>query len=98
MKGGKLINDWRMAEIHAKESPERVLELERWGAVFDRTWQGRIHQRAFGAHTYPRLAHIRDRTGLELLRTLQARAVDTNAVVVHVAPAAFTLLPADGRI
>ena len=55
MKGGKLINDWRMAELHAKESPERVLELERWGAVFDRTWQGRIHQRPFGAHTYPRL-------------------------------------------
>jgi succinate dehydrogenase / fumarate reductase, flavoprotein subunit len=83
MKGGKLINDWRMAEIHAKESPERVLELERWGAVFDRTWQGRIHQRPFGAHTYPRLAHIGDRTGLELLRTLQDRAVHTPGVDVH---------------
>ena len=53
MKGGKLINNWRMAELHAKESPERVLELEHWGAIFDRTWQGRIHQRPFGAHTYP---------------------------------------------
>ena len=83
MKGGKLINDWRMAELHAKESPERVLELERWGAVFDRTWQGRIHQRPFGAHTYPRLAHIGDRTGLELIRTLQDRAVHTAGVDVH---------------
>jgi len=80
MKGGKLINDWRMAEIHARESPDRVLELERWGAVFDRTWQGRIHQRPFGAHTYPRLAHVGDRTGLELIRTLQDRAVHTNGV------------------
>jgi len=98
MKGGKLINDWRMAEIHAKESPERVLELERWGAVFDRTWQGRIHQRPFGAHTYPRLAHIGDRTGLELLRTLQDHAVHTNGVNVHMEVTVFKLLKADGRI
>jgi succinate dehydrogenase / fumarate reductase, flavoprotein subunit len=98
MKGGKLINDWRMAEIHAKESPDRVLELERWGAVFDRTWQGRIHQRPFGAHTYPRLAHIGDRTGLELIRTLQDRAVHTNGVEVHMEVTVFKLLKAGGRI
>jgi succinate dehydrogenase / fumarate reductase flavoprotein subunit len=98
MKGGKLINDWRMAEIHAKESPERVLELERWGAVFDRTWQGRIHQRPFGAHTYPRLAHIGDRTGLELIRTLQDRAVHTAGVDVHMETTVFKLLVSDGRV
>ncbi|TMC80545.1 MAG: FAD-binding protein [Chloroflexi bacterium] len=98
MKGGKLINDWRMAEIHAKESPERVLELERWGAVFDRTWQGRIHQRPFGAHTYPRLAHIGDRTGLELLRTLQDRAVHTNGLAVHMEVTVFKLLKTEGKI
>jgi succinate dehydrogenase / fumarate reductase flavoprotein subunit len=98
MKGGKLINDWRMAELHAKESPDRVLELERWGAVFDRTWQGRIHQRPFGAHTYPRLAHIGDRTGLELIRTLQDRAVHTDGVDVHMEVTVFKLLKAGGRI
>ena len=98
MKGGKLINDWRMAEIHAKESPDRVLELERWGAVFDRTWQGRIHQRPFGAHTYPRLAHVGDRTGLELIRTLQDRAVHQNGIEVHMEVTVFKLLKADGRV
>jgi len=98
MKGGKLINDWRMAEIHAKESPERVLELERWGAVFDRTWQGRIHQRPFGAHTYPRLAHIGDRTGLELIRTLQDRAVHTAGIDVHMEVTVFKLLKSGRRI
>jgi succinate dehydrogenase / fumarate reductase flavoprotein subunit len=98
MKGGKLINNWRMAEIHAKESPDRVIELERWGAVFDRTWQGRIHQRPFGAHTYPRLAHIGDRTGLELIRTLQDRAVHTNGVEVHMEVTVFKLLKADGNV
>jgi succinate dehydrogenase / fumarate reductase, flavoprotein subunit len=98
MNGGKLINDWRMAEIHAKESPDRVLELERWGAVFDRTWQGRIHQRPFGAHTYPRLAHVGDRTGLELIRTLQDRAVHTSGVEVHMEVTVFKLLKADGQI
>ena len=98
MKGGKLLNDWQMAELHARESPERVLELERWGAVFDRTWQGRIHQRPFGAHTYPRLAHIGDRTGLELLRTLQDRAVHTAGVDVHMEVTVFRLLTVDGRI
>jgi succinate dehydrogenase / fumarate reductase flavoprotein subunit len=98
MKGGKMINDWRMAEIHARESPERVLELERWGAVFDRTWQGRIHQRPFGAHTYPRLAHIGDRTGLELLRTLQDRAVHTDGIDVHMEVTVFKLLKRGGRV
>ena len=98
MKGGKLINDWQMAELHAKESPERVLELERWGAVFDRTWQGRIHQRPFGAHTYPRLAHIGDRTGLELIRTLQDRAVHTEGVEVHMETTIVRLLKSGGRI
>src|SRR5438270_10135257 len=98
MKGGKLINDWRAAELHARESPDRVLELERWGAVFDRTWQGRIHQRPFGAHTYPRLAHIGDRTGLELIRTLQDRAVHTKGVDVHMETTVFKLLKTDGRI
>jgi succinate dehydrogenase / fumarate reductase flavoprotein subunit len=95
IKGGKFINDWRMAELHAKESPERVLELERWGAVFDRTWQGRIHQRPFGAHTYPRLAHIGDRTGLELIRTLQDRAVHTPGVDVHMEVTAVKLLKSE---
>jgi succinate dehydrogenase / fumarate reductase, flavoprotein subunit len=98
MKGGKLINDWNMAELHARESPDRVLELERWGAVFDRTWQGRIHQRPFGAHTYPRLAHIGDRTGLELLRTLQDRAVHTDGVDVHMEVTVFKLLKSGERI
>jgi succinate dehydrogenase flavoprotein subunit len=98
MKGGKLINNWRMAELHAKESPDRVLELERWGAVFDRTWQGRIHQRPFGAHTYPRLAHIGDRTGLELIRTLQDRAVHTAGVDVHMEVTVFKLLKSAGAI
>jgi succinate dehydrogenase / fumarate reductase flavoprotein subunit len=75
MVGGKLLNNPRMAELHAKESPDRVRELERWGAVFDRTGDGRILQRPFGGHTHPRLAHVGDRTGLEMIRTLQDRAV-----------------------
>ena len=75
MVGGRLINNPRMAELHAKEAPDRVRELEAWGAVFDRTRDGRILQRPFGGHTYPRLAHVGDRTGLELIRTLQDRSV-----------------------
>jgi len=71
MRGGQYVNNWRMAEIHAKEAPDRVRELEGWGAVFDRTPDGRINQRNFGGHRYPRLAHVGDRTGLELIRTLQ---------------------------
>jgi succinate dehydrogenase / fumarate reductase flavoprotein subunit len=75
MKGGKYLNQWRMAQIHAQEAPERVRELERWGAVFDRTRDGRMLQRNFGGHTYPRLAHVGDRTGLEMIRTLQDKGV-----------------------
>src|SRR4051795_11433152 len=75
MVGGKLLNNPRMAELHAKEAPDRVRELERWGAVFDRTRDGRILQRPFGGHTHPRLAHVGARTGLEMIRTLQDRAV-----------------------
>ena len=75
MRGGQMINNWRMAEIFAKEAPDRVYELERWGALFDRTADGKIMQRAFGAHSYKRLAHVGDRTGLELIRTLQDKSV-----------------------
>jgi succinate dehydrogenase / fumarate reductase flavoprotein subunit len=75
MRGGKMLNNWRMAQLHAQESPDRVLELEEWGALFDRTPDGRILQRDFGGHRYARLAHVGDRTGLELIRTLQHRAV-----------------------
>jgi succinate dehydrogenase / fumarate reductase flavoprotein subunit len=77
MVGGKLLNNPRMAELHAKEAPDRVRELEAWGAVFDRTTDGRILQRPFGGHTHPRLAHVGDRTGLEMIRTLQDRAVSS---------------------
>jgi succinate dehydrogenase / fumarate reductase flavoprotein subunit len=79
MRGGKFINDWRTVEIFAKEAPERILELEKFGAVFDRTPEGYISQRAFGGHKYRRLAHVGDRTGLELIRTLQDKAVSLNA-------------------
>lgn len=75
MRGGKLLNNWRMAELHAKEAPDRINELESWGALFDRTPDGRILQRDFGGHRYARLAHVGDRTGLEMIRTLQQRAV-----------------------
>ncbi|MFF5934607.1 fumarate reductase/succinate dehydrogenase flavoprotein subunit [Streptomyces sp. NPDC012508] len=75
MRGGKFLNQWRMAELHAREAPERVWELETWGALFDRTPDGRISQRNFGGHEYPRLAHVGDRTGLELIRTLQQKTV-----------------------
>jgi succinate dehydrogenase / fumarate reductase flavoprotein subunit len=75
MRGGKMLNHWRMAQLHAQEAPERVLELERWGALFDRTRDGRILQRDFGGHRYARLAHVGDRTGLEMIRTLQQHAV-----------------------
>ena len=75
MRGGKMLNNWRMAQLHAQEAPERVRELEHWGAVFDRTEDGNILQRAFGGHTYKRLCHVGDRTGLEMIRTLQDRGV-----------------------
>jgi len=75
MRGGKFLNNWRMAELHAQEAPDRVWELEAWGALFDRTPDGKISQRNFGGHQYPRLAHVGDRTGLEMIRTLQQRTV-----------------------
>ncbi|WP_051165153.1 fumarate reductase/succinate dehydrogenase flavoprotein subunit [Nocardia testacea] len=75
MRGGKFLNNWRMAELHAREAPDRVWELETYGALFDRTADGRISQRNFGGHTYPRLAHVGDRTGLELIRTMQQKIV-----------------------
>src|SRR6516165_10935771 len=75
MRGGKFLNNWRMAELHAREAPDRVWELEAWGAVFDRTKDGKISQRNFGGHEYPRLAHVGDRTGLEMIRTLQQKVV-----------------------
>src|SRR5215468_5254019 len=76
MLGGKLLNNWRMSQIHAQESSDRVRELEQWGALFDRTSKGEILQRAFGGHTFKRLCHVGDRTGLEMIRTLQDRGVE----------------------
>ena len=75
IKGGKHLNNWKMAKIHAEQAPERILELEKWGAVFDRTKDGKINQRNFGGHRYPRLAHVGDRTGLEIIRTVQDRVI-----------------------
>ncbi len=82
MRGGKFLNNWRMAQIHAQEAPDRVWELEEWGALFDRTPDGRILQRDFGGHRYARLAHVGDRTGLEMIRTLQQNAVGTGQIDV----------------
>jgi succinate dehydrogenase / fumarate reductase, flavoprotein subunit len=96
MRGGQYVNNWRMAEIHAKEAPERVRELEAWGAVFDRTPDGRINQRNFGGHRYPRLAHVGDRTGLELIRTLQDHTVYLG-VTVHMEHTVIQLLLDGGR-
>jgi succinate dehydrogenase / fumarate reductase flavoprotein subunit len=97
MRGGKFLNDWRMAELHARHAPDRVRELERWGAVFDRTPDGLISQRNFGGHRYPRLAHVGDRTGLEIIRTLQDHAVHQN-IAVHMECTALDLLLDDGRV
>jgi succinate dehydrogenase / fumarate reductase flavoprotein subunit len=96
MRGGQYVNNWRMAEIHAKEAPDRVRELEGWGAVFDRTPDGRINQRNFGGHRYPRLAHVGDRTGLELIRTLQDHTVYLG-VTVHMEHTVIELLLDGGR-
>ena len=96
MRGGQYINNWRMAELHAKEAPDRVRELEGWGAVFDRTPDGRINQRNFGGHRYPRLAHVGDRTGLELIRTLQDHAVYLG-MTVHMEHTVVELLLDGGR-
>jgi succinate dehydrogenase flavoprotein subunit len=94
MRGGKMLCNWRMAQIHAQEAPERVLELEEWGALFDRTADGRILQRDFGGHRYARLAHVGDRTGLEMIRTLQHRAVQAGIEVFM--ECTITRLLADG--
>jgi len=97
MRGGQYLNNWRMAELHAKEAPDRVRELESWGALFDRTQDGRILQRNFGGHRYPRLAHVGDRTGLEMIRTLQDHGIHTG-VEVHMECTVLTLLLDSGRI
>ncbi len=97
MRGGQYLNNWRMAELHAKEAPERVRELEAWGAVWDRTTDGRILQRNFGGHRYPRLAHVGDRTGLELIRTLQDTGVH-RGLDVHMEHTVVTLLLDAGRV
>ena len=91
MRGGQYVNNWRMAELHAKEAPDRVRELEAWGAVFDRTKDGRILQRNFGGHRYPRLAHVGDRTGLEMIRTLQDHGIH-QGIDVHMECTIVTLL------
>ena len=97
MRGGQYLNNWRMAELHAKEAPERVRELEAWGALFDRTKDGRILQRNFGGHRYPRLAHVGDRTGLEMIRTLQDHGIHTG-MEVHMECTVLSLLLDGGRI
>jgi succinate dehydrogenase / fumarate reductase flavoprotein subunit len=97
MRGGQYLNNWRMAELHAKEAPDRVRELEAWGTVFDRTPDGRILQRNFGGHKYPRLAHVGDRTGLEMIRTLQDHAV-YQPIDVHMECTIVSLLKDGNRI
>ncbi len=97
MKGGKYLNDWRMAEIHAREAADRIRELETWGAVFDRTPAGMTNQRNFGGHTYPRLAHIGDATGLELIRTLQEKGVHMG-MEVYMEFTVRRLFQSDGRV
>jgi succinate dehydrogenase / fumarate reductase flavoprotein subunit len=97
MRGGKFLNNWRMAQIHAQEAPERVRELEQWGALFDRTTDGNILQRAFGGHTYKRLCHVGDRTGLEMIRTLQDRGVNLG-IDVYMECAVTRLLKDGDRI
>src|ERR1700729_2193250 len=97
MRGGQYINNWRMAELHAREAPDRVRELEAWGAVFDRTADGRILQRNFGGHRYPRLAHVGDRTGLEMIRTLQDHGIH-QGLDVYMEVTVIALLTDAGRI
>ncbi len=97
MRGGQYVNQWRMAELHAKEAPDRVRELEAWGAVFDRTKDGRILQRNFGGHRYPRLAHVGDRTGLEMIRTLQDHGIH-QGINVHMEHTVLALLKDGDRI
>ncbi len=97
MRGGQYVNNWRMAELHAKEAPDRVRELEAWGAVFDRTKDGKILQRNFGGHRYPRLAHVGDRTGLELIRTLQDHGIH-QGIDVHMESTITALLKDGDRV
>jgi succinate dehydrogenase / fumarate reductase flavoprotein subunit len=97
MRGGQYLNNWRMAELHAKEAPECVCELEAWGALFDRTTDGKILQRNFGGHRYPRLAHVGDRTGLEMIRTLQDHGIHTG-MEVHMECTVLSLLLDGNRI
>ncbi len=97
MRGGQYLNNWRMAELHAKEAPDCVRELEAWGALFDRTKDGRILQRNFGGHRYPRLAHVGDRTGLEMIRTLQDHGIH-QGIAVHMECTVLRLLVGDGRV
>src|SRR2546425_9959452 len=97
MRGGQYVNNWRMAELHAKEAPDRVRELEAWGAMFDRTKDGRILQRNFGGHRYPRLAHVGDRTGLEMIRTLQDHCIH-QGIDVHMECTIVTLLKDGNRV
>jgi succinate dehydrogenase / fumarate reductase flavoprotein subunit len=97
MRGGQYLNNWRMAELHAKEAPDRVRELEAWGALFDRTPDGRILQRNFGGHKYPRLAHVGDRTGLEMIRTLQDHGIH-QGIDVHMEYTILTLLKDGDRV
>jgi succinate dehydrogenase / fumarate reductase, flavoprotein subunit len=97
MRGGQYVNNWRMAELHAREAPDRVRELEAWGALFDRTKDGRILQRNFGGHRYPRLAHVGDRTGLEMIRTLQDHGIH-QGIDVHMECTVVTLLKDGDRV
>ncbi|MFM9905682.1 MAG: fumarate reductase/succinate dehydrogenase flavoprotein subunit [Pyrinomonadaceae bacterium] len=97
MRGGQYVNNWRMAELHAKEAPDRVKELEAWGAVFDRTKDGKILQRNFGGHRYPRLAHVGDRTGLELIRTLQDHGIH-QGIEVYMEVTVLSLLKDGDRV
>ncbi len=97
MRGGQYVNNWRMAELHAREAPDRVRELEAWGAVFDRTKDGRILQRNFGGHKYPRLAHVGDRTGLEMIRTLQDHGIH-RGIDVHMEVCVLALLKDGARV
>jgi succinate dehydrogenase flavoprotein subunit len=97
MRGGQYVNNWRMAELHAREAPDRVRELEAWGALFDRTADGRILQRNFGGHKYPRLAHVGDRTGLEMIRTLQDHGIH-RGLDVHMEFTVVALLVDGGRV
>lgn len=98
IRGGKFLNNWRMAELHAKQAPDRIRELELWGAVFDRTKDGKINQRAFGGHTYKRLAHVGDRTGLEMIRTLQDKGIHSGIDIFMECTVSRLLQDGDGRV